>query len=86
MQEQTKSEVQVKNKPGEIRRDGFPELVGLRCYICHIRERFGDDDPNACGPGNDNLGRNITCTHGYDKNNDLVPVRGCLKGKTSKVY
>ena len=70
------------------RRDGFPELVGITCYYCKPKIFVeNDNDPNACKVQNDQddqkleLGKNITCTYGYDKDGVKVPVRGCLSGK-----
>jgi len=72
--------------PGTHRRDGFPDLVGITCYFCKPKIFVeNDNDPNACKVQNDqedkNLGINITCTYGYDKDGVRVPARGCLSGK-----
>ena len=72
-------------RPGTYRRDGFPDVVGITCYFCQPKMFLENGDQNACetpnGQGNTILGKNITCTHGYDKDRVLVPARGCLSGK-----
>ena len=78
------SEKVVKLWHGAKRQDGFPALVGITCYFCQPEIFLNESDPNVCkiqnGQENQELGKNITCTHGYDKDGVLVPPRGCLSG------
>ena len=71
-----------------IRRDGFPELVGLFCYQClppslllsNFTEYGCTNDPDRALRQR----QTIECTYDYDYKGDPVPIRGCYVGKTCK--
>ena len=81
----SESEKEVIIRPGTHRRDGFPDLVGFTCYYCTPPSIFGTKDQDACKIPKESeykeLGKSITCTHGYDMNGNLAPARGCFAGE-----